>query len=127
MNKILIPYNFDNDILFWLKDYYQQNFSCYFYFFPFKYDSLTTKEMGKIFYINDRKEYTRQILLINKFFPNSAMLILNNELDKNILDNYYKNYLHIKNFINIEEINPKNINKNINEIFEYCKNNYSFL
>lgn len=83
--------------------------------------------MGKIFYINDRKEYTRQILLINKFFPNSAMLILNNELDKNILDNYYKNYLHIKNFINIEEINPKNINKNINEIFEYCKNNYSFL
>ena len=41
--KILIPYNFDSDLLFWLKEYYGNNdwttnlvSVC---FFPFKYDT----------------------------------------------------------------------------------------
>ena len=96
--KTFIPYNC-------IKQRIQLCAKCedtpYLYIQPFKYDYLTTKEDGNVYYQCYRLFYNLLIDAVNELLPQNITLILNKEsiLQDDILKNFYIDKLDIKNYI----------------------------
>lgn len=105
MNKFEIPYNFDKQLINYLSMLQIHNKIHSIYLPPFKDDYISAKHFHTHAYgqnvLNsfplNKQEYESHINLINNYFPNTLMLLLqqnNTLIDEQLLDYYYNLGFH---------------------------------